>query len=115
MAKELAAQRVGDDSALVADDGIVEPCLLEVGLHAAEHPSGHDDHVRAPRAHGGDRLAGARAEHGILCEQRPVEVDRERGDALRERVGKVDQGYGGVPPVAFTTYEATSAICWSDN
>ena len=68
--------------------------------------------MHAAGAHAGDRLAGVRTKHRVLGDQRPVEVDGERGDMARECVGKL---YGGVPPVAFTTYAATSAICWSDN
>jgi hypothetical protein len=58
-----------------------------------------------------DRRARAWAQHGVLRDQRPVEIDRERGDVRRKAVRKL-QRYG-VPPVAVTTYAATSAICWS--
>ena len=112
MAQELAGHRVGDDRALVADHWIVEAGLLEVRPDGTEHPSRHDDHVHAARAYAGNRIAGARAEHRVLGDQRPVEVDGECGDVARECAGKL---YGGVPPVALTTYAATSAICWVDN
>ena len=72
------------------------------------------DHVHVARPYPRDCLAGVRTEHRVLGDQRPIEVDRECGDALRKRVGELGQRYGGVPPVAFTTYAATSAICWSD-
>jgi hypothetical protein len=50
---------------------------------------------------GSDRRARSRPEDGVLGDQRPVEVDRERGDACREGLRELD--YGGVPPVALTT------------
>ena len=56
-----------------------------------------------------DRVLRAGAEDGVLGDERAVEVDRERG----QRTGKgVREVYGTVPPVDFTTYAATSAICW---
>ena len=61
-----------------------------------------------------DRRARVRAQHRVLGDKRAVEIDRERGDVLREAGRKLEQcGYGGVPPVDFTTNAATSAICWS--
>jgi hypothetical protein len=56
--------------------------------------------VCAGGARAGDRLARARPQDRVLGEQRPVEVDREGGDAPREAGREL---YGGVPPVAFTT------------
>jgi hypothetical protein len=46
-----------------------------------------------------DRRFRARAEDGVLGDQRPVEVDRERRERVRKAGGKVY----GVPPVDFTT------------
>ena len=42
--------------------------------------------------------------------ERPVEIGRERPDVAREGGRELDRRYG-VPPVALTTYDATSAIC----
>jgi hypothetical protein len=52
-------------------------------------------------ADGRDCRTRPRPEAGILCDERPVEVDREGGDVLREGLRELD--YGGVPPVALTT------------
>jgi hypothetical protein len=57
-----------------------------------------------------DRSGGPRAEQGVLGDQRPVEVGRERLEVAREARRKLDRRYG-LPPVAVTTYDATSAIC----
>ena len=59
----------------------------------------------AHRREGGTR---AGPQHAVLGDQRPVEIESERGDVPRERRGEL---YGAVPPVAVTTYAATSAIC----
>src|SRR6266852_2297469 len=112
VAEELAAHRIGDDGALVADDRVVESGLDRVRPRRDEHASRDDDHVRARRADRGDRGARARVEHGVLGDQRPVEIAGEGGDPAR-KVGRQLQQRYGVPPVAVTTYEATSAICWS--
>ena len=58
-----ARRGVGDDRALVADDGIVEPGRLEVRLHAAEHAAGDDDDVDAgvPRRRGSRRASAGAA------------------------------------------------------
>jgi hypothetical protein len=42
----------------------------------------------------------ARTEDGVLGDQRPVEIDRERRERVRESGREV---YGTVPPVDFTT------------
>jgi hypothetical protein len=42
-------------------------------------------HARVARAC--DRIARVRAEDGVLGDQRPVEVDGERRDSLREGLG----------------------------
>jgi hypothetical protein len=107
--QELAARRIRDDGALVADDGIVKASRLEVRPNRAEHPAGDDDHVRAARPRAHERVARARPQHAVLRDQRPVEVEREGGDAPREIRGKL---YGALPPVDVTTKAATSAICW---
>jgi hypothetical protein len=57
--------------------------------------------VAAGGPDGGDRLACPRPEDRVLGDERPVEVDGERGDVGREGLRELD--YGGVPPVAFTT------------
>jgi hypothetical protein len=98
--EESAGRRVGDDRALVTDDEVVKARLLEVGPHGAEHPAGDDDDVRTGAAGAAERLAGARPQHAVLGDQRPVEVERERGDARREAGRKL---YGAVPPVDVTT------------
>ena len=100
MEQELAGRRVGDDGSLVADDEIVELRLLEVRPHGPEHPPGHDDDVGAGGARPRERVPRARAQHAVLGDQRPVEVEREGGDVRRERGGKL---YGAVPPVESTT------------
>jgi hypothetical protein len=41
-------------------------------------------------------------EHAVLGDQRPVEVEREGGDAPRESVRELDR-YGTWPPVEVTT------------
>jgi hypothetical protein len=111
MEEERPARRVGDDRTLVADDRIVESRLLEVRPHRAEHPSGHDDHVRAGVANGAQGRTSARPQHTILADQGPVEIEREGGDLRRKSGGELY----GLPPVAVTTYAATSAICWVES
>jgi hypothetical protein len=98
--EKLARHRVGNDGALVADDEIVELCLLEVRAHGAEHPPGDDDDVNAGLPCARQRFAGARPEDAVLGDERPVEVEREGGDARRKRDRKL---YGAVPPVELTT------------
>jgi hypothetical protein len=77
----------------------VEAALDEVRQHGAEHPPGDDDDVHAGGARRCDRRLRARAEDGVLGDERPVEVDRE----CRERVRKAGRKVYGVPPVDFTT------------
>jgi hypothetical protein len=55
--QELAARRIGDERALVTDDGL-RP--REVAAHRLEHATRDDDHVRAARAHLSQRRARAR-------------------------------------------------------
>jgi hypothetical protein len=100
--KELARRRVGDDGSLVADHEIVEPRLLEVGPHRPEHAPGDDDDVCACRPGPRERVLRPRAQHAVLGDQRPVEVQRERGDAPRES-RREGERYGAWPPVDFTT------------
>ena len=64
----------------------------------------------ARRADGRDRRRGPRAEPRVLGDERPVEIRRERADVDGEGGRELDRRYG-VPPVAVTTYDATSAIC----
>jgi hypothetical protein len=98
--QELACCRVGDDRTLVADDQIIEPRLLEVRAHRAEHPPGDDDDVRAGLPRPPERRAGPGPQHAVLGDQRPVEIEREGGDARRKRCRKI---YGDEPPVESTT------------
>jgi hypothetical protein len=98
--EELARRRVGDDGALVANDEIVKLRLLEVRAHRSEHPPGDDDDMRAGRPRPSERVPGARPQHAVLGDQRPVEIECEGGDVRRKRGGEV---YGAVPPVESTT------------
>jgi hypothetical protein len=49
-----------------------------------------------------ERVACARAEHAVLGDQRPVEVEREGGDVPREALRERER-YGALPPVKSTT------------
>jgi hypothetical protein len=100
--EELARRRVGDGRSLVADDEIVEPCLLEVGPHRSEHPAGDDDDAGTCRSRPSERVASPRAQDAVLGNQGSVEVEREGGDARRE-TGRELYGYGALPPVEATT------------
>jgi hypothetical protein len=100
VAEELARARIRDDGALVADDGVVDTCLVDVRANGAEHPARDDDDVYAGGPRGGDRGFRPRAQNGVLGDERSVEVDREGGERPREAGGKL---YGSVPPVDFTT------------
>jgi hypothetical protein len=98
--EELARRRVGHDGTLVTDDEIVELCLLEVRPYGSEHPPG-DDHDMCAGAPGPrERFPGARPQHAVLGDQRPVEIEREGGDVRRKRRREL---YGAVPPVEATT------------
>ena len=66
--------------------------------------------MRARRARARECVTRARAQNAVLGDQRPVEIEREGGDASREARRELER-YGAVPPVDFTTYAATSAIC----
>jgi len=46
--------------------------------------------VRSRRAHGRDRRAGPGPEDGVFRDQGAVQVERERGDVVRELGGKDD-------------------------
>jgi hypothetical protein len=98
--QELACSRVGDDGSLVTDHEIVELCLLEVRPYGSVHPTGDDHYVGARAACVHKRFPGARPQHAVLGDQRPVEIEREGGDARRKRGKKL---YGAVPPVESTT------------
>jgi hypothetical protein len=98
--QELARRRIGDDGSLVADHEIVELRLLEVRPYRSEHPPRDDHDVRACAPRLRERVAGARPQHAVLGDQRPVEIEREGGDVRRKRGGKL---YGAVPPVETTT------------
>jgi hypothetical protein len=47
-----------------------------------------------------ERFPGARPQHAVLGDQRPVEIEREGGDVGRKRGREL---YGAVPPVESTT------------
>jgi hypothetical protein len=98
--EELARRRVRDYGSLVTDDEIIEPCLLEVRPYGSEHPPGDDHDVGAGGTRTHKRFPGARPQHAVLGDQRPVEIEREGGDARPKR-GR--EFYGAVPPVESTT------------
>jgi hypothetical protein len=58
--------------------------------------------VGAGRAGAGERFPGARPQHAVLGDQRPVEVEREGGD-LRRKSLRERERYGALPPVELTT------------
>ena len=95
--QKLAAPRIGDRRTLVTDNRLVS---REVRPDRAEHPSRHDDHVRARGANARQSSARTRPQHAVFGDQRPVEIESERGYTPREGRRKV---YGTVPPVDFTT------------
>jgi hypothetical protein len=98
----LACRRIGDDRALVADDEIVEPRLLEVRPHRPEHAARHDDDVSAGRARPLERGLCPGTQRAVLGDERPVEIEGEGGDGPRKARRKLDR-YGAVPPVEVTT------------
>jgi hypothetical protein len=98
--QELARRRVGDDGALVTDHEIIELCLLEVRPYCSEHPPRDDHDVRAGVPRLRERIPGARPQHAVFGDQRPVEIERERSYMRRKRGGEL---YGAVPPVESTT------------
>jgi hypothetical protein len=100
MEEEIARSRVCDDGSLVTHDEIVELRLLEVRAHCSEHSPRDDDDVGTRRPRPRERVPGARPQHAVLGDQRPVEIEREGGDVRRKRGGEV---YGAVPPVDWTT------------
>jgi hypothetical protein len=100
VAEELARRRVGDHGALVADDEVVEPRLLEVRARRPEHPPGDDDDVGAGLPRPLERFAGTRPQHPVFGDQGPIEIEREGGDVRRKRGREV---YGALPPVESTT------------
>ncbi|MFL5916046.1 MAG: hypothetical protein ACJ752_10485 [Gaiellaceae bacterium] len=58
--------------------------------------------MRARGACARECVPRARPQNAVLGDQRPVEIEREGGDAPREPRREVER-YGGVPPVDFTT------------
>jgi hypothetical protein len=58
--------------------------------------------VGAGRPRPRERFLRPWPQHGVLGDQRPVEVEREGGDALWELVREL-YGYGALPPVEETT------------
>jgi hypothetical protein len=76
--EEATASRLGHDSALVADDGVVEPRLLDVGPHRPEHPSSDDEDADPGGPRRADGCERPLTEDEALGKERPVEVARER-------------------------------------
>ena len=102
---ERAADGIDDGRSLVTDDEVGDARLVEIGPHGAKHPTRRNDDGDPGRLRAGDRRAGARPQQAVTADEGAVEVAGERLDIARKRRGK-DQ-----PPVAWTTYAATSAIC----
>ena len=105
MAQELAGRGLGDDRSLVADDGVVDPCLRRVATHRLEHAARHDDDVHAGCAGGPDGGDRARPQDRVLRDQRAVEVAGERLDVGREA--------GGERQLFWVRKATRSATCWS--
>ena len=98
--EELAARRIRDDGALVADDRIVEPACSRYGRTARNiRPVTTITCTPAART-ARERRARARSQHAVLGDQRPVEIEGESGDVA---AGSPPEGLRGVPPVAVTT------------
>ena len=87
--------RLRDDSALVADDRIVDSRLACIAPHGLEHAARDEDDVNPGGARRRDRAAGALVQHHVLADQRSVEVARDRLDMARE-VGRELQPCGFV-------------------
>jgi hypothetical protein len=100
--QDLAAHRVRDERALVADDRIVEAGFEDIRPHRTEHAAGDDDHMRSRLPNRRDRGRRARAQRRVLADEGAVEVGRERADLAGKARRKLDCRYG-VPPVAWTT------------
>ena len=110
LVQEEAAARLGDDGALVADDGILlEAEFGEVRPYRPEHAPGDDDEADSRLAHGGDGCERARAQEAVLPDQGPVEVASERRDVAREVVREVQL------PATLETYAATFWMSWSSS
>ncbi len=88
MPEELTGHGVGDDGALVADDRIGDPGRERVAAHRLEHAAGDEQDVDPRRTGCRDRVAGPRTQHGVLADQRAVEVARERLHVAREVRGQ---------------------------
>ena len=106
MPEEPAADRVGDDRALVADDRIGDPGRLGVRPHRPEHPARHQHHVDPRVERGADRRPRPRPQLGVLPDQGAIDVAGERPDTARKAVGE------DYFPATDETYAATSAICF---
>ena len=106
--EELAADGIDDGCALVADDRLGDPGLLEVRTHRPEHTAGRHEHGDTRSLRSRDRRPRPRSQKRVAPDQGAVEIAGERPHVRREG-GREDQ----LPPVACTTYAATSAICWS--
>ena len=84
MPQPLAVARLRDDSALVADERIVEPGLQGEGPRGLEHPSRHEDDVDPCRVGRAKRGARSLVQDDVLADQRAVEVAGNRRHLLRK-------------------------------
>jgi hypothetical protein len=109
MAQPLAGPRLGDDGALVADDGIVEARRECIRPHRLEHPAGDEHDVDSGRVRSLERAARARVEERVLADQRPVEVAGDGLDGAREVVRELQ-------PCGFVRKATRSSmsLCGSD-
>ena len=103
--QELARPRVDHGCALVADDRVREPHVVEVAPDRPEHPSGCDEDGDAGGLRPRDRRTRAVAHDAVGGDQRAIEV---AGEGLHS-TGEVREK--AQPPVAEETNSATSAIC----
>jgi hypothetical protein len=58
--------------------------------------------MAAGRARPLERASGPGTQHAVLGDQRPVEIEGERGDGPRKARRKLER-YGALPPIDFTT------------
>ena len=139
--QDLAADRVGDERALVADDGVVEPCRDDVRPHRPEHAAGDDDHMRprgartaaiaaavrgrsvasSPTSVRSKSVANARTSRESSAEARPPlrraagrldDVGRDVGDLLRVSE-LLKGGIAFLPSVTRAVAFRKSGLAWS--